>query len=77
MAPGGRTTIISTDINRATTVAAPYTLYPPGAATKGVIAQMVRSMAKDLAAKEINVNAVAPGLTGMDLFFAWEERGDD
>lgn len=65
MVPGGRIIFVSTGINRATTVAPPYTLY---AATKGAIDQMVRTMAKDLAARGINVNAVAPGPTGTDLF---------
>lgn len=66
MAPGGRVIFVSTGINRATTVAPPYTLY---AATKGAVDQLVRTMAKDLASKGINVNAVAPGPTGTDLFF--------
>lgn len=67
MSPGGRIVFISTGINRATTVAPPYTLY---AATKGAVDQLVRTMAKDLGSKGINVNAVAPGPTGTDLFFA-------
>lgn len=44
----------------------PYLLY---GATKGAIEQMTRIMAKDLAAKGINVNAVAPGPTATELFF--------
>lgn len=66
MASGGRIIFISTGIVRSTTVAPPYTLY---AATKGAVDQLVRTMAKDLAAKGISVNGVAPGPTGTDLFF--------
>lgn len=66
MAPGGRVIFVSTGIAKASTVAAPYLLY---GATKGAVEQMTRVMAKDLAAKGINVNAVAPGPTGTELFF--------
>lgn len=66
MASGGRVIFVSTGIAKATTVAAPYLLY---GATKGAVEQMTRIMAKDLAAKGINVNAVAPGPTGTELFF--------
>ncbi|KAI3397169.1 hypothetical protein diail_11143 [Diaporthe ilicicola] len=66
MAPGGRIIFVSTGIAKASTVAAPYLLY---GATKGAVEQMTRVMAKDLAAKGINVNAVAPGPTGTELFF--------
>ncbi|KAK4917987.1 hypothetical protein LTR66_016904 [Elasticomyces elasticus] len=52
--------------NFASTVTPPYLLY---CATKGAIDQMTRCLAKDLAKKGINVNAVAPGPTGTDLFF--------
>ncbi|KAF3767243.1 NAD(P)-binding protein [Cryphonectria parasitica EP155] len=65
MGPGGRIIFVSTGINRATTVMPPYTLY---AATKGAIDQMTRTMAKDLASKGINVNAIAPGPTETELF---------
>lgn len=66
MARGGRIVFVSTGITRASTVVPPYTLY---AMTKGAVEQMVRTMAKDLGAKGINVNAVAPGPTGTELFF--------
>ena len=36
--------------------------------TKGAIEQMTRILAKDLASKGINVNAVAPGPTATELF---------
>lgn len=66
MTPGGRIIFVSTGIAKASTVAPPYLLY---GATKGAVEQMTRIMAKDLAAKGINVNAVAPGPTGTELFF--------
>ncbi|KAI7784310.1 short-chain dehydrogenase reductase [Diaporthe eres] len=66
MSPGGRVIFVSTGIAKASTVAPPYLLY---GATKGAVEQMTRIMAKDLAAKGISVNAVAPGPTGTELFF--------
>ena len=42
-----------------------YLLYN---STKGAIEQMTRVMAKELATKGINVNAVAPGPTATELF---------
>jgi 3-oxoacyl-[acyl-carrier protein] reductase len=65
MKPGSRVIFISTGINKATNVGAPYLLY---ASTKGAIDQMTRVLSKGLAAKGINVNAVAPGPTATDLF---------
>ncbi|POS75515.1 3-oxoacyl-(acyl-carrier protein) reductase [Diaporthe helianthi] len=66
MAPGGRVIFVSTGVVKASIVAPSYLLY---GATKGAVEQMTRIMAKDLAAKGINVNAVAPGPTGTELFF--------
>lgn len=66
MAAGSHVVLLSTTLNCASTVAPPYLLY---CATKGAIDQMVRLMSKDLARKDISVNAVAPGPTGTDLFF--------
>lgn len=57
---------LSTTINAASTVPPPYTLY---CSTKGAVEQLTRTIAKDLAPKSINVNCVAPGPTGTDLFF--------
>ena len=65
MEPGSSVVLISTTQCAASTVQAPYTLYN---ATKGAIEQMVRTFAKDLGAKGINVNCVSPGPTGTDLF---------
>ena len=65
MSEGGRIIFVSTTQNFASTVSSPYMLY---CATKGAVDQMVRTMAKDLAQKGINVNAVAPGPTATDLF---------
>jgi 3-oxoacyl-[acyl-carrier protein] reductase len=57
---------LSTTQNHASTVSPPYTLY---CSTKGAIEQLARTVSKDLAPKGINVNCVAPGPTGTDLFF--------
>lgn len=43
-----------------------YTLY---CVTKGAIEQMTWTMSKDLSPRGINVNCVAPGPNGIDLFF--------
>lgn len=66
MAVGGRIIFVSTTQNFASTVTPAYMLY---CATKGAVDQMTRTMAKDLASKGINVNCVAPGPTGTELFF--------
>ncbi|KAJ9663176.1 hypothetical protein H2198_000937 [Neophaeococcomyces mojaviensis] len=66
MPAGGKIVFVSTTQNFASTVTPPYMLY---CATKGAIDQMTRVLAKDLAKKNINVNCVAPGPTGTDLFF--------
>lgn len=66
MQQGSAIVLISTTQNAASTVSAPYTLY---CSTKGAVEQMCRTMSKDLATKGINVNCVAPGPTGTDLFY--------
>ncbi|EMC99035.1 hypothetical protein BAUCODRAFT_146021 [Baudoinia panamericana UAMH 10762] len=62
--PGSRIIFVSTSVMHASTLSPPYTLY---ASTKGAIEQMTHAMAKDLASKGINVNAVAPGPTATEL----------
>jgi 3-oxoacyl-[acyl-carrier protein] reductase len=66
MKPGSRIIFISTGVCRNSAVTPNYLLY---AATKGAIDQMTRLMAKGLASKGINVNAVAPGPVATELFF--------
>ncbi|KAI3212501.1 hypothetical protein CBS147311_74 [Penicillium roqueforti] len=65
MPSGGRVIFISTGITALSSVAPAYLLY---ASAKGAINQMARVMAKDLARKNIIVNAVAPGPTTTELF---------
>ncbi|KAJ5781836.1 uncharacterized protein N7518_010319 [Penicillium psychrosexuale] len=65
MPSGGRVILISTGITALSSVAPAYLLY---ASAKGAINQMARVMAKDLARKNIVVNAVAPGPTTTELF---------
>ncbi|KAI9727168.1 MAG: hypothetical protein M1828_007369 [Chrysothrix sp. TS-e1954] len=65
MPSGGRIVLISTTQCHASTVTPPYLLYN---STKGAIEQMTRVMAKELAAKGITVNAIAPGPTATELF---------
>ena len=65
--PSGSTIIfVSTSVNHVSSVQPAYLLY---CSTKGAVDQMTRVMAKDLAAKGINVNAIAPGPTATELFF--------
>ncbi|KAK3335880.1 hypothetical protein B0T19DRAFT_395690 [Cercophora scortea] len=66
MQPGGRVIFVSTGVNTWTNVMPTYLLY---AATKAAVEQFTRILAKDLGKKGINVNCVAPGPTGTDLFF--------
>ena len=65
MSAGSRVIFLSTTLNVASTVGPNYLLYN---ASKGAIDQMVRVMSKELAAKGIMVNSVAPGPTGTELF---------
>ena len=66
MAPGSHIVFISTTQCHASTVAPNYLLY---CSTKGAIEQITKVLSKDLARKDISVNAVAPGPTGTDLFY--------
>ncbi|KAK0656979.1 hypothetical protein B0T16DRAFT_366751 [Cercophora newfieldiana] len=63
---GGRVIFISTGLNTATAVSPAYLLY---VASKGAVDQLTRLLSKDLAKRNITVNAVAPGPTATDLFF--------
>lgn len=66
MPEGGRVIFLSTTVVASSNLPPPYLLY---ASTKGSIEQMTKYMAKDLAKKNITVNAVAPGPTGTELFY--------
>lgn len=63
--PGGRVFFVSTSLTKFSGVPADYLLY---AATKGSVEQMTRVLSKDLGARGINVNAIAPGPTNTELF---------
>ncbi len=65
MSAGSRVILLSTTVNVASTVTPNYLLH---CASKGAIDQMARVMSKELAAKGIMVNAVAPGPTATELF---------
>jgi 3-oxoacyl-[acyl-carrier protein] reductase len=65
MPSGSHMVFVSTTQNAASTVTPNYLLY---CSTKGAIEQMTRIIAKELGAKEISVNAVAPGPTATELF---------
>ncbi|KAF3397233.1 putative oxidoreductase [Talaromyces pinophilus] len=65
MAPGSRIIFISTDLTESSFVRPDFLLY---LATKGAMNQMVRVLARDLAKKDIRVNAVSPGATSTELF---------
>ena len=65
MPAGSHIVFLSTSLTTWSGVTPNYLLYN---STKGAIEQMTRVMAKGLAAKGINVNAVAPGPTATELF---------
>lgn len=65
MTGGSRIVLLSTTLCHASTVTPNYLLY---CSTKGAIEQMVRVLSKDLARKDISVNAVSPGPTATELF---------
>lgn len=62
---GGRVIFISSSGTKSSAVTPDYLLY---GATKGATDQLVRVLAKELGAKGINVNAVAPGPVDTDFF---------
>lgn len=66
MSAGSRIILLSTSLCNWSALTPNYLLY---VTSKGAIEQMVRILAKDLGAKSINVNCVAPGPTATDLFF--------
>ena len=66
MHAGSRIILVSTGVCSFSSIQPSYLLY---AATKGSVEQMVRVLSKDLARKEITVNAVAPGPTATALFY--------
>ncbi|KAF2822631.1 NAD(P)-binding protein [Ophiobolus disseminans] len=66
LSPGSHVILLSTSLCAVSTITPNYLLY---ASSKGAVEQMTRILAKDLGQKGINVNAVAPGPTGTDLFF--------
>ncbi|TBU23695.1 NAD(P)-binding protein [Dichomitus squalens] len=63
--PGSKVVLFSTSLTHASTIPPNYLLY---AATKGAVEQINRVLAKDLGARGINVNTVAPGPIDTDLF---------
>lgn len=65
MGAGSHITLISTSLNALSQAPPGYLLY---CSTKGAIEQMTRIMSKDLGRKGINVNCIAPGPTGTELF---------
>ena len=71
MGPGGRIVAVSsTGTHRARNRA-----YAPLALAKGAVEASVRFLAVELAAREITVNAVAPGPTATEAFEAMGEEG--
>ena len=66
MKQGSKVIFVSTSVVHASHLSAPYSLY---ATTKGAVESMTHSFAKDLGEKGINVNCIAPGPVGTDLFY--------
>lgn len=64
---GGRVFFVSSATTLFSGVPPNYLIYT---ATKGAVEQMTRVLAKDLGAKGVNVNAIAPGPVDTDLFRA-------
>ncbi|KAI0074138.1 NAD-P-binding protein [Panus rudis PR-1116 ss-1] len=62
---GSRIVFFSTSLTKNTAVPPNYLLY---VAAKGAVNQLVRVLAKDLGAKGVTVNAIAPGPVDTDLF---------
>ncbi|KAM5541454.1 hypothetical protein V8D89_005008 [Ganoderma adspersum] len=65
MKAGGKVVLFSTSLTHASVIPPNYLVY---AATKGAVEQLVRVLAKDLGARGISVNSVAPGPIDTDLF---------
>ncbi|PCH36518.1 NAD(P)-binding protein [Wolfiporia cocos MD-104 SS10] len=65
MKEGGRIILFGTSLTRNSAVPANYLCY---VATKGAIDQMTRVLAKDLGARGITVNTIAPGPIDTDMF---------
>ncbi|KAI2912827.1 hypothetical protein CBS147371_7187 [Aspergillus niger] len=65
MTSGGTIIFISTDMTDASTVMPQFLLY---VSTKAALNQMVKVLARDLAATGIRVNAVSPGATSTESF---------
>ena len=66
MPAGSHIVFVSTTQCHASTVTPNYLLY---CSTKGAVEQITKVLSKDLARRDISVNAVAPGPTGTDLFY--------
>ncbi|KAH8202949.1 hypothetical protein TruAng_002895 [Truncatella angustata] len=66
MRQGSRIVLVSSCLTHFSSIGPSYLLY---AAAKGAVEQMTRAMAKELAPKGINVNAIAPGPIATDVFF--------
>ncbi|KAL9597296.1 MAG: hypothetical protein Q9219_005220 [cf. Caloplaca sp. 3 TL-2023] len=66
MPPGSHVILLSTSLTINSAVLPVYLSYN---ASKGAIEQMNRVLSKDLARKGINVNTIAPGPTGTDIFY--------
>lgn len=62
---GSRVIFFSSSSTKVSSVRPPYLLY---AASKGAIEQITRVLAKDLGARNITVNAIAPSATDTDMF---------
>ncbi|KAI0676367.1 NAD-P-binding protein [Trametes maxima] len=63
--PGGRVIFFSTSLTRASAIQPNYLVY---AATKGAVEQLARVLAKDLGARGVTVNTIAPGPTDTEMF---------
>ncbi|KAH9950730.1 hypothetical protein B0H21DRAFT_706028 [Amylocystis lapponica] len=65
MKAGGRIIFFSSQVTRNSMITPTYLVYN---ATKGAVEQMTRVLAKDLGARGITVNAVAPGPVDTEMF---------
>lgn len=62
---GSRVIFFLSSMTKVSSVRPPYLLY---SASKGAIQQITRVLAKDLGARNITVNAIAPSATDTDMF---------